>query len=184
MRVPGVVVVDGYPFELRPEVRFDVAHQPPRELPQVPVLHRVVDRDDHPELVAVLGAAREERLAVGLLLGGTVQLARQPLACHAVALDVAQVHAGCVLAPAGHPDDASLDDHASRPRAAIAVTAAQHPRHASATPDPATGERLPPGREATAAAARECERPHRLVQVAPAALAPARADLAEPRFEV
>src|SRR3546814_3830030 len=66
-------------------------HQPAREAFQVLVLHGILGRHDEAELVPIAVGAFEERLAVGAIAVCVVEFARQPFACDAVALDVAQM---------------------------------------------------------------------------------------------
>src|SRR3546814_11998935 len=52
------------------------------------------DLNDHPELMPILTAAFEERLAVGDIEIGGIKFARQDFARHAVALDIGEMRLG------------------------------------------------------------------------------------------
>src|SRR3546814_5854791 len=71
VRMAGVEMIDGDPLELRAEILFHLAHKPTDERFEVGKLIAVLGRNDHPELMPILTAAFEERLAVGdIEIGG------------------------------------------------------------------------------------------------------------------
>ena len=94
VRVAGVEVVDRHPVELRVEVLLHLPHQVADERLEVLQAAAVLRRDDEAELVRIVLRAVEERVAVGLVAGGVVELPRSAVAGDAVALDVAQVGLG------------------------------------------------------------------------------------------
>ena len=92
--VAGVEVVDRDPVELGVEVLLHLPHQVADEGLEVLEAAAVLRRDDEAELVRVAFGAVEERVAVDIVAGGVVELARYAVAGDAVALDVAQVGLG------------------------------------------------------------------------------------------
>src|SRR3546814_5648610 len=88
VRMAGVEMIDGAPLELRAEILFHLAHKPTDERFEVGKLIAVLGRNDHPELMPILTAAFEERLAVGDIEIGGLKFARQAFARPAVALGI------------------------------------------------------------------------------------------------
>ncbi len=91
VRVVGVPVVDGYPIEPRSQVRRDSVHQVPGEGAQVIERVSVLGRDDKAELMAIIAAARFERLDIDLIGQCAVGPSRLAITPDALSLDVAQV---------------------------------------------------------------------------------------------
>ncbi len=84
-----IVVVDGAPFELAPEVARDAGHEPANVVSELE-LARILGRDDEPELMLLAGArlfegARSHRAF------GPVEHTFRSILLDAVALDVPQV---------------------------------------------------------------------------------------------
>ena len=77
MGMACVVVVDGDPVELCAEVGFDAAHEVAGMPCQVGKLGGILRRNDEPELMAIVASPREESLAIGLILGRGIELARR-----------------------------------------------------------------------------------------------------------
>ena len=73
----------------------------------------ILGRDDEAELVAVAGAAFEERLAVRLVARGVVEFARLTFSGDTVALDIAQVRPRRAEIGPLEPNHPSLDDDPS-----------------------------------------------------------------------
>src|SRR3546814_20484298 len=94
VRMAGVEMIDGDPLELRAEILFHLAHKPTDERFEVGKLIAVLGRNDHPELMPILTAAFEERLAVGDIEIGGIKFDRQAFARHAVALDIGEMRLG------------------------------------------------------------------------------------------
>src|SRR5690606_18007687 len=97
-------------------------------------------RDDEAELVAVAIAALEERLAIGDVGVGRVELARIALAGHAVALYVAQVRAGDRQPLGAQTREPGLHHHAARSERGQSVAARQQPADGAAAADAAAVE--------------------------------------------
>ena len=125
---------------LVPRSCLHLRHQPADERLEVRILVAILGRDDEAELMAVLAAALEERLAVGDVLPARIEPARLALAGHAVALDIAQMRAGAGQPLAGEPHQPRLHDHPARAQAGMPVAAGQHAADAGAAPDPAAVE--------------------------------------------
>ncbi|MNY29845.1 hypothetical protein D3C86_1639130 [compost metagenome] len=89
----------------------------PREAAQIVQVDRVLGRDDEAELVAISPAPLLEGLEVGGIGLGTISLPALPVACHPIALDVAQVRGDRVRAGFPEHHEAGLDDHAPSMRA-------------------------------------------------------------------
>ena len=111
VRVAGVEVVDRHPVELRVEVLLHLPHQVADERLEVLEAAAVLRRDDEAELVRIALRAVEERVAVGLVAGGVVDLPRSAVAGDAVALDVAQVRLGRAEVPGVLAGVACSHDH-------------------------------------------------------------------------
>jgi hypothetical protein len=107
----GVVVIDRDPIQPGPEVLFHLIHEGAGESSQAPQLHPVLGRDDEPELMAVLPATPDERLAVGAVLDCRIDLAGFRVARHAVPLKIAQVSVGRPACSAPELDHPRLHDH-------------------------------------------------------------------------
>ena len=87
---------------------------------KVAELGAVLGRDDEAELVAVAGAAFDERLALDLIGRRVIEAARLALPGDAVALDVAQMRPCGAEITALEPDHPGLDDDPSPPNSALA----------------------------------------------------------------
>jgi hypothetical protein len=87
-------VIDRHPIEFRSEILLDLGHQPARQRLQIIIFATVLGGDDEPELMAVAIRAVDERLAVGTVLVGGIEVTGQTLARDAIALDIAQVRTG------------------------------------------------------------------------------------------
>ena len=107
MGMAGVVVIDRDPVQPGLQVVLHLVHEGAGEVPQVPQLRPVLGRDDQAELMAVLPAAPDERLAVGAVLDRRIDPAGLPVPGHPVALQVAQVSVG-------RPARSSLELHHPR----------------------------------------------------------------------
>src|SRR5690606_31445009 len=105
MGMAGVVVVDRYPIEFRAEVGFHLFHEIAGVGREVRQLRAVLERDDEPELVAVVLAALKEVVSVGPVLGPRIEPATLAVARGSVTLDIAQMRAGAAVLPCG-PDAA------------------------------------------------------------------------------
>src|SRR3546814_8869414 len=68
-----------YPVEPGAEVGFHLRHQPADIGLEVGIFRSILGRDDEAELMAVAIAALEERLAVGRVALGGIELARRAL---------------------------------------------------------------------------------------------------------
>src|SRR3546814_3771424 len=114
VRMAGVEMIDGDPLELRAEILFHLAHKPTDERFEVGKLIAVLGRNDHPELMPILTAAFEERLAVGDIEIGGIKFARQAFARHAVALDIGEMRLGAAEPLPGKRDGAKRsEEHTS-----------------------------------------------------------------------
>ncbi|MCY1238289.1 hypothetical protein D9M72_510180 [compost metagenome] len=91
VRVIGVPVIGGRPFQPRAQVGLHAAHQVPRIGAQVFQIGAVLGRENEAEMVPVIGTAFLERVEVGFVGLRPVGSARFTVATHTVALDVAQV---------------------------------------------------------------------------------------------
>jgi hypothetical protein len=121
VRMARVVVIDRDPFELRAEVSLHLRHQTPGQRLQVLVLGAILRRDDEAELVAVAVSAFEERLAVSAVVLGVIERAWLTIACHAVALDIAQMRQRALHALSRELDDARFDDDAAAAKGGMAI---------------------------------------------------------------
>src|SRR3546814_16129455 len=115
VRPLGVEVIDRDPVELRPEVLFDLCHQPPDIGFEVGIFGAVLGRDDESELVPVTGGTLEEIVAVAAVGFRAVQLARPTLACDAVARAISHIGSGRLPPLACAPDQARLDPRPAPP---------------------------------------------------------------------
>ena len=100
----GVVVVDGHPFEPRPQIGLHLGHHIASKAAQVRQPHAVLRRDDHAEGMPVALAALHEGLAVFPVALRAIELAPFAVASRAVPLKVAQMR------PNGAAADAVADD--------------------------------------------------------------------------
>ncbi len=175
----GVVMVDGDPIEPGIEIGLHARHQPPRHALQIVIGGAVIGRDDEAELMPVAVAALQEGAAIGAIMRGIIELAGQPFAGDAIALQIAQMHLGGIE-PALQLDHARFDDHAPTAESGVFVARGQHPPHAGAAADAGAGE-------AGAARARQPARFRRAfehrAEIAPLAFRRRRADAAQLRFE-
>ena len=112
MRMARVVVVDGRPLDLAPQVPLDLGHEPPHVGREVQ-LARILGRHDEPKLVLLAKARLFERPPPHRSLG-PVERALRAVLLDAVALDVPKVHRRGLRAVRGQPHDARLDDDATR----------------------------------------------------------------------
>ena len=64
VRVAGVVVIDRYPVEFRPEVHFHLLHQITGGLARVGQLRTVFGRDDEAELMAIVASPLQESATI------------------------------------------------------------------------------------------------------------------------
>jgi hypothetical protein len=107
-----VVVIDGCPLDLAPQVLLDASHQSPHVRGEVKVA-RVFGRHDEPSLVRFAKARLFERPSPH----GSVRPVEHALGAvllDAVALDVPQVQRGRLCAPPRQPHNARLDDDTAR----------------------------------------------------------------------
>src|SRR3546814_18183632 len=81
-----------------------------------------------------------ERLAVGAVLLGRIELARVAVAGHAVALDIAQVCTRALDAVSGKLDDAGFDDDTAAAERRIAIARGEHAAEAGGPADLARPE--------------------------------------------
>lgn len=91
MGMAGVVMIDGDPIQVRPEVGFHLPHQVAGEAAQVAHICGVLRCHDEPELMAVVASALDERLAVGFVLDGRIAAAFLAVARHAIAFEITQM---------------------------------------------------------------------------------------------
>jgi hypothetical protein len=134
VRMAGVVMIDGDPVELRPEVGFHLLHQIAGGLARVRQLHAVLGRDDEAELMAVFAAPVQESTAILHVALGRIDMALRTILRHAVPFEVTQVRVHCLgadkLPSAGGSalrielHHAGLHRHPSRPRARPALVPA------------------------------------------------------------
>ena len=103
-------MVGGDPVEPGREIVLHLPHEIADEGLEVAELGAVLGRDDEAELVAIAGAAFEERLAVGLVDRRVIEAARFSFPGDAVALDVAQVRPRRAEIAALEPNHPGLDD--------------------------------------------------------------------------
>jgi hypothetical protein len=180
MRMAGVVVVGRDPIEPGPQIGLGAPHQ---SAGQVLVFRSVLRRHDEAELVAVAIRALEERLAVGTVMLGVVELARHALAGHAVTLNVADMETRRVEPLAGHLDDARLDHDAPGAEGGVAVAAGEHAASTGAAPDAVALETAPLSRAPAArpSTGKGDGAEHPLQVALPTRAGTARADAAEPR---
>jgi len=160
----GVVVIDSDPVELRAEILLHLPHQVAGEAFQVVEFGGVLGRDDETELVAVLAAAVEERLAVGLVFERRIGAALVAVARHPIAFEIAQmrdcgagrnaapVRAARALPLSGESHHPRLDHDAARaeaadgiapPAAAVAREGGRQLRASAARIEPAASASLP-----------------------------------------
>lgn len=166
----GVEVIDRDPVELRAEIVFHPRHQPPGQRLEVVIFRTVLGRDDEAELVAVAVPALAKLPAIDDIGVGAVQCTRLPLACRAVALEIAQVRRGTGQSFAGKLHDPRFDDDAALPVGGRTAAAGKHPPDPGATPNAAAAER-PAARPRGGAATREIGRGEHAAQVGAGALA-------------
>jgi hypothetical protein len=91
MRMPRVEMIGRDPVELRAKILFHLPYQVADKRLQVRQLRTVLWCDDEPELVAIASASFCERLAIGTIARGVIQLARLSITRDAVTLNVSQV---------------------------------------------------------------------------------------------
>src|SRR3546814_10146631 len=96
--------------------------------------------------MAVAIAALEERLAVGRVALGGIELARRALLGDAIPLDIAQVRPRRGHSLGTDADQARLHHRAPRAHAAEPIAARQQPSHAGAPADPTAVEAPAPDR--------------------------------------
>jgi hypothetical protein len=146
MGMAGVVMIDRYPIQLRPEISFHLVHEAAGEGAQVSHLGGILWRHDEAELMPVLTAAVDEGAAVGLVLDGRIGPPLFTIPGDAVPFEIAQMGIDGFAAHASHfgtttgslPiefDDACLDDDPPCPEADAA------PVPAPPSPVPGNGRR-------------------------------------------
>lgn len=87
----AVVMIDGNPVEPGAEIALHLSHVLAGEASEIAELPPVFRRDDEAELVAVLAAALQEGLAIGLILERRIAASLLPVGCDPVALEIAQM---------------------------------------------------------------------------------------------
>lgn len=112
VRMTGVEMIDGYPVELRAEIRLHLRHQVAREGGQILHLLGILRRDDKTKLMPVVLPAFEKGVAVGAIGLRPVKLSTLPVAGRAVTLDVIEMGARPAVTT-GRADHARLDDDAA-----------------------------------------------------------------------
>lgn len=88
----------------------------------------------------------EEGGAVGTVELRVIEVARQPFAGDAIALQIAQMDARPSRAAAGHLDQPGLDHDAALPKGGVAVARREHAPDAGATADAVAVEDAAPRR--------------------------------------
>ena len=114
MRVVGVPVIDGDPVQSRAEIPFGSGHQIPGEGTQILEIARVLRRDDEPEMMPVVFAARRKSAPVEIIAFRPEQVGVASVLADAVALQVAKMlgHGRGAKALALVAYDAGLHDDA------------------------------------------------------------------------
>jgi hypothetical protein len=87
-------MVDRHPVEGGPEILFDLGHEATDDRAEIVVLSAIISGSDHPKLVPVAVRAREERLAVGIVLDRRIKAPSFPAPTDPVALEIAKVGLG------------------------------------------------------------------------------------------
>ncbi|MGQ2930956.1 MAG: hypothetical protein ACT6Q3_10820, partial [Sphingopyxis sp.] len=100
----------------------------------------VLGRNDHPELMPILAAAGEERLAIGDIEIGGIKFAGEAFARHAVALDIGKMRLSAAEPLPRKRDGTKFHDDPARPERGVPAPPAQDPRNARAAADPAAVE--------------------------------------------
>jgi hypothetical protein len=203
---------EAFLLHLRPQPGLDLAVGPGPEIqgddlgpPLARALAQILPRDD--EVGAAIVLAAQDDMAVGLpgveaeLMavavgpleeGGTagpvqlriVEVAGQPLAADAVALEIAQMSPGSFETSAGQLDDPRLDHDAVAAERGVAITRREHASDAGAAPDPAAVESAAARGRAALAPALERDRALDLTSEAAADPAAARTNPAELWLEI
>ncbi|MEM1363713.1 MAG: hypothetical protein AAGF94_18765 [Pseudomonadota bacterium] len=110
----GIVMIDGNPIELGAEVLFHLRHQRARVLFQVAKLVSVFRRHDHPELMTIIFAARDECSIITMITIWTIEIAAVAITINTIPLDVFQVGVErCFTDAFSGAGDMGLDDHSA-----------------------------------------------------------------------
>jgi len=113
VRMAGVVVIDGDPFELGSQVPLHLVHERPGVARQIFQLLGVFGRDDEAELMPVALRPISESVSVRFVAPGVVKPARFSVLIHAVALNVFEMQTGRIFTPAGELYDPRFDNYAA-----------------------------------------------------------------------
>ena len=128
VRVVGVPMLDRPPVQAGAEILFHPRHQLAGKALEVAHLLGVLGRDDEPEMMAVVLAARRKLVAVEAVRLRAEQHALFAVARDAIALQIIEM--GSERGAAAMPDDARLHDDLAR--SAAEPVGRAHARHAAA----------------------------------------------------
>ena len=128
MGVAGIVVIDRYPIQIRPEIGFHLLHKATGKGAQVAHLRGILRRHDEAELMPVLTAALDEGAAVRLILDGRIDPPLLTVPGDAVPFEISQMGIDRFAERASHLrttittlrielDHARLDDDPPCPKA-------------------------------------------------------------------
>ena len=117
VRVPGIVMIDGYPIDDGIQVLLHLPHQPAREGSQASERDTILGSNNEAELVAVLGTALGKALGIGLVLHGRVGTASARVDRDTFTLQVAQMCSDGLALHTLELDDPRFDDDAAGSKA-------------------------------------------------------------------